>query len=178
MCFIDDTGRFDTIKVSLENHSFKQFFPSGSKLKKWDGTQVYSFDSFILKELNHCIILCKNQSVLWKLGNVRGRCPDCLSNDTSQRNYIYFRPQLSPDGQYILYYDFRANALSSWNKIYIVDINTGKQEFLTKGKDPLFAPCGEYFLFKKERSAKYSVFDRRKNKQINRVFDAAYWITD
>ncbi|MCX8031648.1 MAG: hypothetical protein N3A59_08755 [Thermodesulfovibrionales bacterium] len=63
----------------------------------------------------------------------------------------YWRPQFTPDGKGILCYS-PAITINEQDKIYLVDLITGKKRFVTEGSNPTFVCGGSKIVFERKNS--------------------------
>lgn len=173
--YVQKENLIDTFVYSIDNLSVSLLIHS-SILSQDTVDFGYHFNGFILKELNHCVVLCKNKTPIWSVGNRNVSCPDCLLNEASSSTFKYFNPSISPDHKYIVYSDYRATFLYSWNKIFLIQLDNGIRSILTDGKDPKCSPNSHFMLYQSVHSKKYYIMNILNKQKINRSYDIAYWV--
>lgn len=173
--YFEINGRLRALKFSdsiFANLSVYEHQFSPSYEDAHTSPQIFLFKDYKLVVGNQPC-LYKNNKLLW--GEY---CKDELPETTTRWLTGYIHPQISPKLNAILFELKRtAQMTAAKSKIVEIDILTGKEKDIVKGKNPRYSPDGAYILFQDNDYADWRIYNIEKGKIIdNSPMVKAFWL--
>lgn len=134
--------------------------------------QVFSYKDYKLVVGNQPC-LYENDNLLWGES-----CKEELPETTTSWLTGYIHPQISPKLNAILFELKRTPQMApAKSSIIEVDIATGKEKVIAKGKNPRYSPDGAYILFQDNAYADWRIYSIEKGKIIDHSpMVKAFWL--
>lgn len=174
-CFSEKNGNISKVSFKIPFNKIPVYIDF-QKMEKETQIQKYAFDEYILLVFKYCLVLCKNGTEIWKAGNTKDKCPECNETNNMPMKFLSIIPILSPDKKNIMYVASKWDIFSSWNKIFEIDINTGRENYILKGSDPTYSFDSRYILFKLYKNNCFCIYDKKFDKRLNNYYQKALWL--
>lgn len=173
--YFEINGRLKTLKFSdsiFANLSVYEHQLSPSYEETHVSPQVYFYNNYKLVVGNKPC-LYKDNKLLWS-----EYCKDELPESTTRWLTGYIHPQISPK-QNALLFEVKSTPLmaAAKSKIVEIDIVTGKEKDIAKGKNPRYSTDGAYILFQDNAYADWRIYSIEKGKIIDHSpMVKAFWL--